>query len=160
MKIKNLKCYALAATLLINSSFMMSCETITKEFDRISNKEFYDYLEDNNIVAISELEDVPQNYYEAEVSEHEKTSDGEIHIEKHWEKLDRIDNVICQAREFDYDYKVLSVNEVNGKYEVSDKVVDNIDYRPEGYDYIYYDDYVISNGYRDVLINYGEVIKR
>ena len=96
----------------------------------------------------------------ATVSEHNKVSDNDIRITEHYEKLDRIDNVMCQAREYDYDYKVLKINEENGQYVVYEKVVDNIDDSPLDYQYVYNDDYVIENGYRDVLINYGKVLRR
>ena len=160
MKIKNLKCYALGAVILVNSSFMMSCDTISSKYDRITNKDFYQFLEDNNISPIEELENIPVNYYMATVSEHNKISDNDIRITEHYEKLDRIDNVMCQAREYDYDYKVLKINEENGQYVVYEKVVDNIDDSPLDYQYVYNDDYVIENGYRDVLINYGKVLRR
>ena len=158
MKVKNLKCYLLGAMLIANSSIMLSCDTST--YDRIKNKDFYDYLDNNGIVPISSLEDVPQNYYEAIVADHNEVGD-EIVISDHYERLDRIDNVICQGREYDYDYRVLKVEEnESGGYEVSPLVVEDIDSRPLDYDYVYPDDYVIENGYSDVLINYGKVKKR
>ena len=160
MKIKNLKYYVLGAMIIANSSFMLSCDSISDKYDKIRNKDFYNFLEDNDIVAIEDLEDVTCNYYEAEVSEHDKTSDGDIVITSHYEKLERIDNVICQAREFDYDYEVLKVEEKNDQYVINTKVIDDINERPSGYDYVYSDDYAISNGYRDVLIKYGKVLRR
>lgn len=160
MKIKNVKCYLLGIAILTNSSFLLSCEAISDKFDRIRNRDFYNFLEDNGIVSISDLEDIPKNYYEAEVSEHIKISDDVIQISSHYEKLDRIDNVICQAKEFDYDYKVLKIENYNDEYKIVDKIIDDIDDRPSDYDYVYPDDYVISNGYRDVLIKYGKILRK
>ena len=160
MKTKNLKCYILGAMILANSSFMLSCDSISDRYDKFRNKDFYNFLEENNIVPIDELEDIPQNYYEAPVSVHTKISDGDIRITEHYERLDRIDNVICQAREFDYDYKILKIEKQNGNYKIKERVVDTIDDGPLDYCYVYADDYVIENGYRDVLIKYGKVLIR
>ncbi len=160
MKIKNLKCYILAVSILANSSFMISCDVLDKKFTKNNNRDFDEFLEENNIVCIFDLENVPYNYYEAEVAEIEKKADGTIQINKHWEKIDNIDDVICPAREFDYDYVVLKIEEKNEKYEITDKVIDKIDERPLEYNYVYADDYVIFDGYRDVLIKYGKVLKR
>lgn len=147
----------LGAIILANSSFLTSCDFFTEIAEE---KELQDFLESEGIEEIMDLSDIPTNYYEAEVSVHEKLSDDKIMITNHYEKLDRIDNVICQAREFDYDYKVLKIEKVNDSFEINEKIVDNIDERPFGYEYVYPDDYVISNGYCDVLINYGKVLKR
>ena len=159
MKIKNLKCYLLGAIILTNSSFAMSCAVTDEKYDRIKNKDFYDFLDDNGIVAISELPDIPRNFYEAEVSEHEFVGD-EIVYTSHYERLERIDNVICRGREFDYDYKVLKVDRTDGGFEITSKVVEDIDLREPGYEYVYSDDYVIRDGYSDVLIKYGKILRK
>lgn len=160
MKIKNLKCYALSAMIIANSSFMLSCDVISDKYEEIRNKDFYAFLDENNIVPIEDLRNVTRNYYEAEVCEFMETSDGIIETGSHYEKIDDIDDVVCQGREFDYDYKVLKVDSIDGQFEVTSEIVEDIDYTPVGYDYVYADDYVITNGYRDVLINYGKVLKR
>lgn len=160
MKIKNIKYYVLGVMIIANSSIMLSCDSISNKYDKIRNKDFYDFLDENDIVSIDNLEDVPQNYYEVEVTEYDKDLNSNKRIGTHMEKLERIDNVICQAKEFDYDYEVLKIEENNGQYVIDTKVIDNIDERPSGYDYVYSDDYVISNGYRDVLIKYGKVLRR
>ncbi len=160
MKIKNLKCYMLAATILVNSSFMMSCDAVSSKYDKLTNKEFYQFLEDNNISPIEELENIPVNYYMATVSEHNKVSDTDIRVTEHYEKLDRIDNVMCQAREYDYDYKVLKIEKKDSGFEVTSKIIEDIDMPESGYDYVYQDDYVIEDGCNDVFIAYGKVIKR
>ena len=160
MKLNNVVCFLLGTAILINSNLLVSCEDISKKYDRFKNKSFYDFLEDNGITPIDDAENIKRTYYEAEVAEHDKDYNGEIVVDTHWERLDRIDNVICQAREFDYDYKVLSVTDEDGYYDIEEKIIDDIDDRPAGYDYIYEDDYLITNGYRDVLINYGKVLKR
>ena len=159
MKIKNLKCYLLGAIILTNSSFAMSCTLIDEELDLIRNKDFYDFLEENGIVAIRELHDIPRNYYEAEVSEN-KIVDDELVFDTHYERIERIGSVLCQGREFDYDYKVLKVERTDEGFEITSKVIENIDFREEGYEYVYKDNYVIEDGYSDVLIKYGKVIKR
>lgn len=160
MKIKNLKCYALGAILIANSSFMLSCDGISKGYEKLINRDFYNFLDNNDIVSIDEMDNITENYYEAIVSDHNNIGD-DIIISDHYERLERIDNVICQGREFDYDYKVLKIegNSEEG-YDVSSMIIENIYDRPDGYDYVYKDDYAIEDGYRDVLINYGEVIRR
>lgn len=160
MKIKNFKYYVLGVMIIANSSIMLSCDSISNKYDKIRNKDFYDFLDENDIVSIDNLEDVPQNYYEVEVTEYDKDLNSNKRVGTHIEKLERIDNVICQAKEFDYDYEVLKIEENNGQYVIDTKVIDDIDERPSGYDYVYSDDYAISNGYRDVLIKYGKVLRR
>ena len=160
MKAKNLKCYVLGAMIIANSSFMLSCDSISDGYGKSSNKDFYDFLSEEAIVPIEKLEDVPQSYYEVEVTEYDKDLNSNKRVGTHTEKLERIDNVICQAREFDYDYRVLKIDESSDGYSVDTLIVDNIDDRPLNYDYVYADDYIISNGYRDVLIKYGKVLRR
>ncbi len=161
MKVSNVKCFILGSIILVNSSFFVSCDAISDKFDRITNKDFYDFLDENGIVPVSELDDYPKTYYEAEVSEHEYVSDGNYNYYSHYERLDSIDNVICRGREFDYDYKVLKVDDNdNGSYNVEEKIVDDLQNLPLNYDYVYEDDFVIEKGYSDVLINYGKIIKR
>ncbi len=156
MKIKNLKCYLLGAMLIVNSSFMLSCDAIEEAEEA---RKLDDFLNKNNITRIADMEDMTLNFYEAEVAEHTVVGD-EIVVTEHYEKLDRIDNVICQGREYDYDYKVLKIEGSDGKYEIDSMVVEDINSRPSGYDYVYPDDYVIENGYSDVLIRYGKILKR
>lgn len=146
--------------LLANSSFMLSCDTFPDKCNKISGKEFNDFLDENNIISIEDLEDIPCNYYDVEVFENKVDMNGNVHSSSHIETIERIDNVICQAKEFDYDYKVVKVDYDDGEFEIDSQVVENISKRPLGYDYVYDDDYVISNGYSDVLINYGKILKR
>lgn len=156
MKIKNLKCYVLGAIILANSSFMMSCDTI----EEIKENEHLDqFLDSNGIVRIMDVVDMPHNFYEAEVAKH-RFVNGELVFDEYYEKIDRIDTVVCQAREFDYDYKVVKITGSEGDYETDSMVVEDINYRPLGYDYVYEDDYLIENGYSDVLIRYGKILKR
>ena len=86
MKIKNFKCYALSAMIIANSSFMLSCDVISDKYEEIRNKDFYDFLDENNIVPIEDLRNVTRNYYEAEVCEFMETSDGIIETGSHYEK--------------------------------------------------------------------------
>ncbi len=156
MKIKNLKCYVLGAIILANSSFMMSCDTI----EEIKENEHLDqFLDSNGIVRIMDVVDMPHNFYEAKVAKH-RFVNGELVFDEYYEKIDRIDTVVCQAREFDYDYKVVKITGSEGDYETDSMVVEDINYRPLGYDYVYEDDYLIENGYSDVLIRYGKILKR
>lgn len=159
MKIKNLKCYLLGAIILANSSFTVSCTLVEEKYDRVRNKDFYEFLENNDIVAIKDLHNIPRNYYEAEVSEHRVVGD-EVIIDSHYERLDRIDNVICQAIEYDYDYKILKIEKDEDSYQITSKTFDNIDFREEGYDYVYKDNYLINTGSRKVLLKYGKVLER
>lgn len=158
MRIKNLKCYLLGAIILTNASFA-SCALIEDEYDRIKNKDFYDFLEDNGIVAINDLHNITRNYYEAEVADDQIIGD-EIITGYHYERIDDIDYVVCQGREYDYDYKVLKVQQSGDGFEVTSKIIEDIDKKEQGYDYVYEDDYVINDGYRDVLIRYGKILKR
>lgn len=160
MKIKKMACFLIGSVIIANSNIMVSCDDISKKYEYFKNKSFYDFLDDNGITSIDDFDNLTKNYYEAKVADHNTDMNGNIVITTHWEKLDSIDNVICQAREFDYDYKVLSITGDKNNYEINEMVIEDINNRPTGYDYIYEDDYLIANGYSDVLINYGKVLKR
>lgn len=160
MKVKNIACFLIESVIIANSNIMVSCEDISKKYEHFKNRDFYDFLEDSNIVNIDEFDNITENYYEAKVADHNTDINGNIVITTHWEKLDDIDNVVCQAREFDYDYKVLSITGDKDNYEVNEMVIEDINHRPTGYDYIYEDDYLIVNGYSEVLINCGKVLRR
>lgn len=159
MKIKNLKVYLLGALLLTNASFSISCSLIDEENDRIKNKDLYDFLDENDITLITELHDIPRNYYEAEVADYKYVGD-ELTFDTHYQRLKNIDNVVCKAREFDYDYKVLKIERIKDGFKIDSRVIEDIDLIEPGYDYVYCDDYVIEDGFSDVLIKNGQVIKR
>ena len=159
MKIKNLKVYLLGAIILTNATFAMSCSVVEKRYDKAKAKDFYDFLEDNGIVAITDLHNITRNYYEAEVSDQVFVGD-EVTESRHYELIDDINNVVCQGREYDYDYKVLKIEDTGSGFEITSKIIEDIDVAQPGYDYVYQDDYVIEDGCRDVFINYGKVIKR
>ena len=159
MKIKNLKVYLLGTIILANSTFCMSCSFVKDKYEKIQNKEFYDFLEDNGIVAINDLHNITRNYYEAEVSELTFVGD-EVTESRHYEIINDIDYIVCQGREYDYDYKVLKIEKKDSGFEVTSKIIEDIDMPESGYDYVYQDDYVLEDGCNDVFIAYGKVIKR
>ena len=156
MKIKNLKCYMIGAMILANSSFAVSCDFVAELKEQQVLDEF---LESNNITRIIDVDNMPVNYYESVVSKPTKVGD-ELVFTSYYQKLDRIDDVVCFAREYDYDYKVLKIEGSQGDYQVESMIIEDIDNRPSDYDYVYLDDYVIDNGYRDVLINYGKILRK
>ena len=158
MKIKNLKCYLLGAMILANSS-LASCAFVYDEMMLIDERKFNGFLEDNGIVAISDLHDITRNYYEAEVAKPLLVGD-ELTFTTYYERIDDIDYVVCQGKEYDYDYKVLKIEKKGRKFEVESKIIEDIDVAEPDYDYVYEDDYVIDDGYSDVLICYGKIIKR
>ncbi len=159
MSIKNLKIYLLGTIILANASFAVSCSLVEEKYDRIKNKDFYDFLDDNGIVSITELHHITRNYYEAEVADYKLVGD-EFVANTHYERIDSIDNVVCKGREYDYDYKVLKVERSDDGFEITSKIIEDIDVIEKGYDYVYRDDYIIEDGYSNVLIKNGKTIKR
>ncbi len=156
MGIKNLKCYALGAILLVNSSFMISCDSIKAAKEA---KKLDEFVAENGMVAIMDLPEITRNYYEAVVSDYSLVGD-ELVFTEHYERIDDISNVVCEGREFDYDYKVLKIEGSDGDYEITSEYIEDIDLRDKGYDYVYPDDYAYEKGYSNVLIRNGNVLRK
>lgn len=156
MKIKNLN-ITKTGFILLTSATIAVCSSCSVE----NPQDFTQVMEDYNIVPISQLDNVPEHCYRVLVSD-PVYDEGSFHLDDHWDSVDSIDNVSAIAREYDADYTVLKLEYDNGKYIIHKKEVEDICDRPEGYDYVFADDYLIEDdsSYEDVYLIEGKVLKR
>ena len=105
------------------------------------------------------MDNIPDAYYEVKVSD-PIYDDGPFHFNEHWEPVDSIDHVIAIARRYDVDYQVLRIETEDGKYKIYKKTIDDIKDLPNGYNYVFKDDYIIEKDYEEVYVVNGKVLKR
>lgn len=156
MKIKNLNITKMGLIVLTSATITLcSCGDIK------ANSEFEKMLDDYNIIPISELGDVPKYCYRVKVSV-PVYDDGPFHFNEHWESIDSIDHILAIGREYDADYMVLKIEKGDGTYVIHKQTVEDINDRPEGYDYVFKDNYLIEDdsSYEDVYFMDGKVKKR
>lgn len=156
MKIKNLDVKKAGLVFLASTTIALcSCGDIK------ANSKFEQILDDYNIIPISDLENVPEYCYKVKVCD-PIYDDGPFHFNEHWEQVDRIDNILAMAREYDANYKVLKIEKKDGNYVIHKQTVEDINDRPEEYDYVFKDDYLVANdsSYQEVYIIKGKVKKR
>ena len=156
MKIKNLDITKTGFIILTSATITLcSCGDIKV------NNEFEQMLDDYNIIPISQLENVPEHCYRVKVS-NPVYDDGPFHFNQHWDPIDNIDNIMAIGREYDADYMVLKIEKEDGTYVIHKQTVEDINDRPEGYDYVFKDDYLIEDdsSYEDVYFMDGKVKKR
>ena len=139
MKIKNLN-VTKTGIIIFTSATIALCSGCG---DIKTNNEFDELLEQNNIVAIKDLGNVPEKYYEVLISD-PIYDNGPFHFDEHWEHIDSINHTLAIGRECDADYIVLKIDYENGKYVAHQKTIEDIEDRPEGYDYVFKDDYIFT----------------